>query len=157
MPMVHECNWLGCHKVVPSNHKFCDYHYKLHRKQWQACQDHGAKLQADKQYNHNRRDEEANAFYHSARWTRVRDFVKARDYMTSGLSGKPLNDHDYIVDHVVPRRLCSDPYNESNLWLLSRAEHNRKTKLEQQMTDDDLCCAHEAFWRKRLGYHATDD
>ena len=150
MPLVHECNALGCHVVVPVDHKFCDRHYQQHVKDWQQSKDHNTKLKAAKAYNQKRRDQEANAFYHSSRWTRTRDFVKTRDMMTSGLSGKVLSDHDYIVDHIVPRRLCSDTYDVTNLWLLSRAEHNRKTKYEEVLPDSVLKSLSADDWRRKL-------
>ena len=150
MPLVHECNYLGCHRVVPDGRKYCDYHYQLHKRKWQESRSHEDKLKADKLYNHQRRDQEANAFYHSLRWTNVRDFVKSRDMMTSGLSGKVLSDHDYIVDHIVPRRLCRDPYDSVNLWLLSRQEHNRKTKYEQALPDEVLKNLTADDWRHKL-------
>lgn len=150
MPLVHECNHRGCHVVVPADHKFCDRHYQQHVKDWQQSKDHSTKLKADKVYNQTRRDQEANAFYHSSRWTRTRDFVKTRDMMTSGLSGKVLSDHDYIVDHIVSRRLCSDPFDVTNLWLLSRAEHNRKTKYEEALPDSVLKSLSADDWRHKL-------
>lgn len=150
MPLVHECNWLGCHRVVTSSHKYCDYHYQQHKRKWEESRSRQDKLQADKLYNQERRDQEANAFYHTSRWTKVRDFVKSRDMMTSGLSGKVLSDHDYIVDHIVPRRLCADAYDDTNLWLLSRKEHNRKTKYEKVLPDSVLKNLTADDWRKKL-------
>lgn len=150
MTMVHECNWLGCHQVVPAGQVFCEKHKQLHDKQWNQLRDQEAKHQADANYNSTRRDQEANAFYHSRAWTKTRDYVKARDMMTSGLSGKILSDHDYIVDHIVPRRLCKDPYDSNNLWLLSRFEHNRKTKYEEKLPDKVLVTLTVDDWRHRL-------
>lgn len=150
MPLVHECNWLGCHKVVKSGYRYCDYHKQLHDKQWNESRDQSAKRTADLTYNHTRRDQEANAFYHTKAWTKTRDYVKARDMMTSGLSGRVLSDHDFIVDHVVPRRLCNDPYDTSNLWLLSRQEHNRKTKYEEKLPSGVLKKLTKDDWRHRL-------
>ena len=51
--------------------------------------------------------------------------------MIDGSTGRALSDHDYIVDHIIPRRYCRDPYDADNLWLLSRRQHNRKTQIEQ--------------------------
>lgn len=150
MSIVHECNWLGCHKVCPAGHRFCDYHYKLSRQRWKQSVSQHDKHVADRQYNHDRRDQEANAFYHSKNWTHTRDFVKSRDMMTSGLSGRVISDHDYIVDHVVPRRLCRDPYDADNLWLLSRQEHNQKTKVEESLPDNVLVSMTKRDWIRRL-------
>lgn len=150
MPLMHECNQLGCHRLVPAGHKFCDEHYKQHQQDWTKSRARSDKLIADRIYNHQRRDEEANAFYHSQQWTRTRDHVKSRDMMISGLSNKPLSDHDYIVDHIVPRRLSKNPYDMNNLWLLSRAEHNRKTKYEEKLPDQVLVELTADDWRHKL-------
>lgn len=101
-------------------------------------------------YNRFKRDKEANAFYHSKGWTSVRNYVKVRDMMISGISGKMLTDHNFIVDHVIPRRLCKNPLDDRNLWLLSRQEHNTKTKLEERMTDHQLLAMTKDDWRAKL-------
>lgn len=152
MPLVHECQALGCHKVVSANHHYCDYHYQQHKAKWQATLKKNGRDRkvADKVYNHTRRDQEANSFYHGKTWTTTRNFVKARDYMTSGLSGRVLSDHDVIVDHIVPRRLCQNPLDTSNLWLLSRAEHNRKTEAEEKMSNAQLLHVSRDFWKQKL-------
>ena len=136
---THECWYRSCHRLCEPDHDYCSIHevqhhqeqlerlheyhqtdqYKQYHKQWQ------------REYNHNERDPVANAFYHSTQWTKVRDYIKRRDLMIDGSTGRALNDHDYIVDHIVPRRYCCDPYDADNLWLLSRRQHNRKTQIEQ--------------------------
>lgn len=156
MPMVHECNHLGCHAVIPSTEKFCQRH-KQQEQQRYSKYNHQLKLQSDKQYNLNRRDQEANAFYHSARWTRTRDYIKQRDYMTDSVDGRVLNDHDYIVDHVVPRRLSDDPYDINNLWLLSRRHHNTKTRYEEQLSDDQLKTMTKTEWRRLINMKVGDN
>ncbi|WP_242362024.1 HNH endonuclease signature motif containing protein [Limosilactobacillus antri] len=155
MGKVHECAEIACHNVISFRYKYCNYHAALHKRQWlqyvaDRPVDHDKKLVADKVYNHERRDQEANAFYHSIRWTRCRDYVKQRDMMLSGLSGRLLNDHDYIVDHIIPRRLCRDPFDPNNLWLLSRSEHNRKTKYEDKLPDSLLLSLTKDDWRHKL-------
>lgn len=150
MPIVHECQWLGCHKVCPAHQRFCDKHYAMWKQQWHNAYDKDTKRIADRQYNNDRRDQEANTFYHSRQWTHTRDYVKARDYMTSGLSGRVLSDHDYIVDHIIPRRLCRNPLDSDNLWLLSRQEHNKKTKIEETLPDSVLVSMTKRDWISRL-------
>lgn len=150
MPLVHFCNWRGCQQIIPKDKRFCDEHQALHDKQWSPRYTKQSKRMADKVYNHFRRDQEANAFYHSKAWTEVRDYVKQRDKMISGLSHRMLNDHDYIVDHIVPRRLVDDPLDAHNLWLLSRREHNRKTKYEEVFPDSVLKRLTADDWRQKL-------
>lgn len=150
MPLVHLCCWRNCNKIIPKNQKYCDYHKSLHDKQWSQHYSKEDKRTADRVYNYTRRDQEANAFYHNKEWTKVRDYVKRRDLMRSGLSGRVLNNHDYIVDHIKPRRLCNNPFDVDNLWLLSRAEHNRKTKYEEVLPDSVLATLTRDDWKHKL-------
>lgn len=150
MPLVHMCSWLNCNKIVPKYQKYCDYHQQLHDKRWSQRYTKDDKRRADRVYNHVRRDQEANAFYHTKEWQSMRDHVKRRDMMRSGLSGRLLNDHNYIVDHIVPRRLCDNPLNPRNLWLLSRQEHNRKTKYEEVLPDSVLKTLTRDDWKHKL-------
>lgn len=76
--------------------------------------------------------------------------------MVSGASGQMLNDHDYIVDHIVKRDLCDDKFDMNNLWLLSRAEHNVKTKLEQQLSDDQIKNMTKTDWRRLINSKVGD-
>ena len=70
--------------------------------------------------------------------------------MTDGVDGRVLIDHNYIVDHVIPRRLSPDPYNIIILWLLSRRHHNIKTRCEEQMSDDKLKHMTRNDWRNLI-------
>lgn len=150
--LVHECNALGCHAVVLQGYKYCDKHYREHVAKWSASRDQRHKRIYNKRYNQYERDQDRNHFYHSAEWTNVRDYVKLRDFMTSAVSGKVLTDHDYIVDHVIPLRLCdqSQRLDADNLWLLSRSEHNIKTKLERTMNNEQLKQMNKESWHKLL-------
>lgn len=82
-------------------------------------------------YNQHKRDKQASQFYNSNRWRKTSSLVCARDNMCSGRTGLVLDDHDFAVDHIVRRDLCNDPYDLSNLWLLSRRDHDRKTRIEE--------------------------
>lgn len=131
MPKVHECNQRGCRKVIPLKQRYCEEHAKLHQPFQNVTKQqrrHYYKL-----YNANDRDQEANKFYHSKQWTKTSAYIRNRDMMTSGASGKVLSDHDVIVDHVIRRDLVDDPLDVNNLWLLSRSEHAIKTRIEQDV------------------------
>lgn len=136
---THECWHQSCHRLCEPGHDYCSMHEVQHKqeqlerlhKYHQTEQYHQYHKQWQREYNHNERDPIANKFYHSTQWTKTRDYVKRRDLMIDGSTGRMLNDHDYIVDHIVPRRYCHDPYDTDNLWLLSRHQHNRKTLIEQ--------------------------
>lgn len=131
MARVHVCQEPLCRKVIPINEKYCDKHQRLHP-MYQGISVK-EKKQLNKTYNLYERDEEANKFYHSSQWTKVRNYVVSRDMYQSGVTGKVLNDKEAIVDHVHPRRLVENSLDTSNLWILSRTEHNIKTKIEESL------------------------
>lgn len=141
MSKVHFCDEVGCHQIIPFNQRYCDQHAKLH--QWhkpmhpqqspQSKAERIQRLNTYKHYNQYHRDKEANAFYHSAEWTSVRNYVVNRDMYCDAIDGKVIADHDLIVDHIVRRDMCDDPLDTSNLWCLSRRHHWIKTKLEEEM------------------------
>lgn len=135
MAKVHQCGEIRCHRIIPFDQRYCDVHAKLHAHDAYHNVSRKQRLESYKIYNHEHRDQTANAFYHSKEWQRVRDYVTNRDMYASGVSGITLTDHDLIVDHVVPRRLCKDPLDTDNLWCLSRREHLAKTKMEKHIAD----------------------
>lgn len=119
MAKVHQCGEIRCHRIIPFDQRYCSVHAKLHEHDAYRKVSRRQQLEAYKTYNREHRDQTANAFYHSAQWQRVRDYVVNRDMYASGVSGITLTDHDLIVDHIVPRRLCKDPLDTDNLWCLS--------------------------------------
>lgn len=133
MAKVHQCGEIRCHRIIPFDQRYCDVHAKLHAHDAYHNVSRKQRLESYKTYNREHRDQVANAFYHSTQWQRVRDYVVNRDMYASGVSGITLTDHDLIVDHVVPRRLCKDPLDTDNLWCLSRREHLAKTKMEKHI------------------------
>lgn len=128
---VHICGEHLCREVIPVNKRYCAKHEALHQFNKPTYSNKYEKHKADADYNANKRDREANEFYHLKQWQQVRSYVVSRDMYTSGVTGRVISDHELIVDHLIPRRLCDDPLNVNNLWCLSRTEHNWKTKIEQ--------------------------
>lgn len=129
------CNERSCRKVVPLNHRYCEEHYKEHQPfntvTKQESEEYHKKYY--REYNRSKRDNQADEFYHSKRWTTVRNYVVNRDMYSSAVTGRVISNHDLIVDHIVRRDMCDDPLDTSNLWCLSRSEHAIKTKIEQDM------------------------
>lgn len=120
----HECKYPTCHALIDIDQVYCHYH----------CTNGRLAKRADNQrYNKYQRNQQANAFYHSPQWTKLRNYVVTRDMYISGASGKVLSNKDIIVDHIVRRDICSNPLDAHNLWLLSRNEHNIKTKIELRL------------------------
>ncbi|MFK5269229.1 HNH endonuclease [Lacticaseibacillus paracasei] len=114
------------------------------------------KAQRAKQYDQTERDPVAKAFYHSSRWTKVRDAVYARDMATDQVTGEVLGDRK-VVDHIIPLRLCTakQALDSNNLWVLSYRTHYRKTRLEQIISarphgDSMLKHLDKRWWMKIL-------
>lgn len=134
MTKVHYCQERLCRAVIPMGERYCAKHKPLHQ-YTPTNYDKEAKRRTNIQYNHEERDQAANAFYHSKAWSRVANYVRNKELMTSGASGKLLGDHDVIVDHITPRKYLTreEALNTENLWLLSRREHNIKTNIEESI------------------------
>ena len=131
MPKVHFCSELRCQRVIQFDQRYCEQHAKLHQQERFDKLKQMDRSDYFKHYNQEVRPEESNRFYSSKQWKQVSEYVKQRDMMTSGVTGKVLSDHDCITDHCVRRDLCSNPLDTNNLWLLSKREHYFKTLIEQ--------------------------
>lgn len=80
-----------------------------------------------------------HAFYHDKRWVALSARVKVRDLYTDSVDRLVYGKGELIVDHIVPRLVDeSRALDESNLWLLNREHHNKKTALEKRMTTEQL-------------------
>lgn len=160
---VHKCGQPLCHRVIPIGQRYCPEHQKQHEQQWQAKKAEyrrsklaqAIKAQRAKNYDQNKRDPEAMAFYHSKQWQHVRDYVYARDGAQCQVCGNILGKK--AIDHIVPRRLCTpeQALDSSNLWTLCYKCHYRKTKLEQiisQQPHGDTKLKHldRQWWTKVL-------
>lgn len=145
---VSHCNERGCRRLIPQGQRYCQEHAKLH--QWKSGGNNKQSKDYYKRYNKVNRDQEANAFYHSKKWTTVRDFVVARDRYNDQVTNKVSD--ELIVDHIIPRRLLSvdEQLDTGNLWSLSRGTHTLKTRMEQHMTDNQLKHCSKEWWKKVL-------
>lgn len=153
MPKVHMCEEPRCHQVIPFNLRWCKEHAKLHQRFSNISK--AKRREMYKKYNKYKRDPVANAFYQSKAWKAVRQSVVVRDYHSSGVTGKVIPNNELIVDHIVPRRLCSDPYDKSNLWCLERGIHTIKTRIEERIAsqpngDQKLRHLSKKWWQKVL-------
>lgn len=161
---VHECGQPLCHAIVQVSERYCAQHKAMHEQEWQAKKaDYrrsklamAIKAQQAKRYDMNKRDPEATKFYHSKQWQKVRDAVYARDGAMCQSCGNVVTDRK-IVDHIVPRRLCTakQALDSRNLWVLCYRCHFRKTKLEQiisQQPNGDTKLRHldRQWWTKVL-------
>ena len=147
---VHRCNWIGCRELIPYDQKFCPLHEVSNQRQREHYQQELSQSlagtmrqrhldqQAQHKYDAEVRDQDATAFYHSKRWVKLSRYVKLKASYTSEVSGQVLNDNDTQVDHVVKRSLLPKEqwYDQDNLWLISRREHQLKTAIEAKMVRD---------------------
>lgn len=148
-----------CHQIVPVGERYCAKHKAIHEQEWQTKKASyrrsklamAIKSKQAKQYDMNKRDPEAVAFYHSKQWQAVRDYVYARDLATCQVCGNVVTNRK-IIDHIVARRLCTpeQALDSSNLWTLCYKCHFRKTKLEQiiakQPNGDNKLAHLDRFW-----------
>lgn len=150
---VHRCCHRGCKGLIPQSDRYCSKH-KGDAKRYTDRVHQAVQASGNRQYNQFQRDPVTNRFYHSREWQAVHQQVLLRDMYTDQVTGLPmLSGERFIVDHIVPLRLCDtteaklDP---SNLWCISSSMHNVKTKMEQSMTDNQLRHCSKAWWTKVL-------
>ena len=105
-----------CHAIVPVSERYCAKHKAIHEQEWQTKKASyrrsklamAIKSKQAKQYDMNKRDPKAVAFYHSKQWELVRNAKFAADGATCQVCGNVVTDRK-IVDHIVPRRLLCSP------------------------------------------------
>ncbi|MDO7806440.1 HNH endonuclease signature motif containing protein [Lactiplantibacillus pentosus] len=106
-------------------------------------------------YNHTVRDSQANTFYHSAQWQRMRDYIYSRDLATCQVCGNAVTNRK-IVDHIRPLKVApSEKLDKDNLWVLCYRCHNIKTQLEESIKEQSngnnkLAHISKAWWVKAI-------
>ncbi|MEN8553418.1 HNH endonuclease [Lactiplantibacillus plantarum] len=84
-------------------------------------------------YNAVTRDPQANAFYHSLQWQRMRDYVYSRDLACCQVCGNVVTNRK-IVDHIRALKIApEEKLDKDNLWVLCYRCHNIKTQLEESI------------------------
>jgi len=141
---LKHCNWRGCQRLVKQGTDFCDEHKQmdLQRKQEYVKQRDKAKSTVKGRqlsnahmahYNATTRDEQANAFYHSASWQHMRNYVYSSDMGMCQVCGNAVTDRK-IVDHIHPLKVApNEKLDKDNLWVLCYRCHNIKTQLEESI------------------------
>ena len=149
MKMRH-CKYQGCRKLIPYDESYCDTHELVmadikkneeleQLKLREVSQGYQQSERHTRYSNSNRSEELGHEFYHDQRWVRLSARVKVRDLYTDSINGLVYGKGELIVDHIIPRLVDeSRALDESNLWLLSREHHNKKTGLEKKMTTEEL-------------------
>lgn len=146
------------------NTAYCDTHSEL-ATNWQAKSSkpigkyHRQRVEQD--YKQNYREvhqvtSDGKLFYQSKKWRDLVEKIKQRDGYRDGVDGKLLDDNDIIVDHIVRRDLLpeTDWLDESNLWLLSRSQHQHKTNVEKKLLKagrkSELKKYSKSYWKEIL-------
>ncbi|GAK30208.1 prophage protein [Weissella oryzae SG25] len=108
--------------------------------------------EATHSYDKTKRQELHDGFYQSVQWTKIAEYVKHRDGYLDGVNGRVWDKGQLIVDHLIPRRLLEgrEQYDTSNLWLLTRPQHNHKTAVEKKLNDNQLKKVSKDWWIKVL-------
>lgn len=121
---LRNCSHVGCHNKIKITERYCSKHLA------------DAKTPKDKQYQKNynkyQRNTEANDFYHSTQWKRMRDYIVSRDMNTCRYCGSPVETR-VIVDHLHPLQYAPDEkLKADNLYTICYKCHQVKTIIEQQ-------------------------
>ena len=106
-------------------------------------------------YNHTTRDPEANAFYHSVQWRRMRDYVYSRDMAICQVCGNAVTNRK-VIDHIHPAKISpNEKLDNDNLWVLCYRCHNIKTQLEESIKEQSngnnkLAHISKDWWQKAI-------
>lgn len=151
----HRCNTRGCRELVVG--KYCLEHQQANDKRYAEQAKASPRTMRDRsktrEYDQTRRQEMHDGFYNSTQWRKVSAYVKERDGYRDGVDGRIWDVGELIVDHIVPRRLLDGRaamLDESNLWLLTKSQHQHKTNVERKLGDVKLRHLDRKWWSKIL-------
>ncbi|WP_225425839.1 HNH endonuclease [Furfurilactobacillus siliginis] len=129
------CKAAGCHNPIQADQQnpYCTVHASYYRPREHKRSE--TKRRSYSQYNKFKRDQEANAFYHSKVWTRISKELKRQAYFTCECCGRTYDQPGYlVVDHVVPRRVNKiRQLDTGNLWVICKRCHYWKGELEKEI------------------------
>lgn len=133
---VKYCNHRGCTELVPAKERYCEAHkpkFDVKKVVGDERQQAVYKRLSQKEYNENKRDQDANKFYNSTSWKQVRNYVVARDFNICQVCGNVATDRK-IVDHIHRLKSSNDErLDTNNLWTLCYRCHDIKTRLEREI------------------------
>ena len=159
---MRRCKFQGCRKLIPYNESYCHAHElvmaskavdkEIEQKRLESVsQGYRASERHTRYANSEHSHELGHAFYQSTQWARLSARVKVRDLYTDSVDRLVYGKGALIVDHITPRLVDeSRALDESNLWLLSRVHHNKKTAIEKRMTTEQLKMMTKDDWIKLL-------
>lgn len=159
---MRRCKKNGCRELIPYESSYCKQHKLLNESRLNAKQLEQKRLESvsegyraserhNRYSNSERADELGHSFYQSSQWKRLSQRIKVRDLYIEAVDSRAYGVNQLIVDHIIPRLLAPElAMNDSNMWLLSRGHHNKKTRLEQKMSKEKLINMKKEDWIKLL-------
>lgn len=161
---MHRCNKSGCRNLIPLDEKYCETHKgqeylkeRIELAKQQKLQSISKAYQYNKDrrtaYMHSARADELDVqWYQSQAWRRLSNQIHVRDLYTCRVCGHTqLPNESMVTDHIVPRRTASElAMTESNLWLLCRTCHNKKSGEERKRTAQQLKQMTKSEWIRLL-------
>lgn len=162
MKMRH-CKFQGCRKLVPFDESYCDAHAivmaskavdkEIEQKRLESMsQGYRASERHTRYSNSSRFDEIGAGFYQSSQWRKLSARVRVRDLYTCQVCGKVQGvNESYVVDHIVKRRIDeAKAMDSSNLWLLCRQCHNKKSALEDKLPLEKQMIMTKDEWQQMI-------
>jgi 5-methylcytosine-specific restriction endonuclease McrA len=153
----------GCRKLIPFNESYCDTHAlvmaskaideEIEQKRLESVsQGYRASERHTRYSNSEHSHELGHAFYQSTQWVRLSNQIHVRDvYTCQSCNHVQLPHESMVTDHITPRITAPEiAMTASNLWLLCRTCHNKKTALEKRMTPEELKSMTRDDWIKLL-------
>ncbi|MDC2815427.1 HNH endonuclease signature motif containing protein [Leuconostoc suionicum] len=104
-------------------------------------------------YMHSARADELDVqWYQSPQWRRLSSQIHVIDLYTCRICGHvQLPNETMVTDHIIPRRTAPElAMTASNLWLLDRTCHNKKTAIERKRTPEQLKIMTRDEWIRLL-------
>lgn len=159
---MRRCKENGCRELIPYESSYCKQHELLNETRTSAKELEQKRLESVSEgyraserhtrYSNSERAEElGHDFYQSVQWRKLSARIKVRDLYIEAIDSKAYGVNQLIVDHIIPRLLAPElAMNESNMWLLSRIHHNKKTRLEQKMSREELMNMTKQDWIRLL-------
>lgn len=162
MKMRH-CKYNGCRKLIPFDESYCDTHAvvmaskavdkEIEQKRLEnMSRGYRASERHTRYSNSSRFDEIGAGFYQSSQWRKLSARVRVRDLYTCQVCGKVQQmNESYVVDHIVKRRIDeAKAMDSSNLWLLCRQCHNKKSALEDKLIPEKQMIMTKDEWQQMI-------
>lgn len=143
MARVKICRRTNCHVSIPyeQDNPYCEIHKAMYRPkpEFKPKSSYERKRQ-QREYNANRRDKEANEFYHNKTWKHLSAGLKQQAMFTCECCGRTSTTKGYlVVDHIVPRKIDKrKQLDKGNLWVICKRCHWYKGLLEDDVYTDGL-------------------